>query len=397
MEYVYESKNRCSGCAACLDICPVNAIEMKEDDYGFMFPKINQKKCIDCEQCKNTCPFQNQIALYDALDIKVSQRKNLSRLHKSASGGAFAAYAEEIIKQGGAVIGCKMDNENNAIHCIVNEFDELETLYGSKYVQSSTEGIFKDTKELLDSNKIVLFSGTPCQVAAIKKFLKKDYDNLITVDIICHGTPSNKMFKDYLDLLMKRKKIGKIEKIVFRDKDNGWSYNGKIIANDKNDNTRKYKFSNRIHSYYSLFLDSETYRDVCYECKFACRSRCSDITIGDAWGLKSNDINFNSDLGTSLVIINTEKGNELVNKTKDENIFVNANTEQLLMANEPLNSPSKHSKLRTEILNKYKEVGYLGVDKIFIEKNSRKLPLYYMWSYMPSKIQNFIRKVMGTR
>ena len=196
---LFAEKKNCCGCGACMNVCPKSAIHMEKDEYGFVYPEINIEQCVECGACKRVCAFQNKTTQNKPQRVLAIAGKNDSLVKKSASGGLFATIALAVLEQGGCVYGAVMLHENHKLrihHVCCETKEELERLQGSKYVQSSLGSIFKDVQEKLKKGKTVLFSGTPCQVDALKSYLRKDYEKLLTVDIICHGVPSEQFFND---------------------------------------------------------------------------------------------------------------------------------------------------------------------------------------------------------
>jgi len=219
MEQVLE-KRKCMGCSACMNICPVGAIEMHEDKEGFKRPVINQEKCINCGACRRTCPVLNTQTNQALNKCYACYSKDEHSMANSSSGGIFYLLADYVIKNKGIVIGAAFDKHNKLNHIAINELEDIIHLQGSKYLQSDLRDIFQLIRKNI-KDKLILFVGTPCQVAGLKAFLKKDYDNLITVDIICHGVPSPKLFKKYVTE-MEARENQKLVKYIFRDKTSGW-------------------------------------------------------------------------------------------------------------------------------------------------------------------------------
>ena len=231
---LYPDKSKCCGCGSCAASCPKNAISMKNDENGFRYPVIDPEKCVDCGICLRSCAFQNIKETNIPLAVDAAVRKDREKLKKSASGGMFAVIAEKIISQGGAVYGCSMERVGGKLypmHRKAENLRELSSLLGSKYVQSDLGNVFGDIKKELLTERKVLFCGTPCQVAGLKGFLKKDYENLLTLDLICHGVPSAKMFQDYIAHTEQKRKI-KIENFRFRAKTGRTGLSGEIIYTD---------------------------------------------------------------------------------------------------------------------------------------------------------------------
>lgn len=302
-------ETKCTGCSACANSCPFDAIEMKEDEFGFLYPIVDKNKCKSCGKCKKACPILNQKRNNNLKKPKCyAIMANDEIRMKSSSGGMFTLLAQTILNSGGYICGAAYNKDFSVSHTIINNIDELEKLKGSKYLQSTIGDCYKKIQTLLKDNKQVLFTGTPCQVAGLNNYLGKFYDNLYTAELLCHGTPSYKIFKKYLD---ENYNISDIEAINFRDKKNNWCstkltfYNkdGTIIIKDKNND-----------SYEAGFHQGLFNRKSCAPCQFAKLPRQADITIADWWGIKELAPEMDDKKGTSLVLINNEKGELLLNK-----------------------------------------------------------------------------------
>lgn len=367
-----ENKKDCCGCAACYNICPQNAIEMKEDEFGFVYPYINEDKCTECGLCKKQCAYQkNKKVLNLPQKIYAAQINKGEYLRNSASGGIFVALAKQIISEGGVVYGATLLKENNNLnvkHIRIDKIEELYKLQGSKYVQSDVKEIYKYVKKDLENNVKVLFSGTPCQIYALKNYFnKKEYKNLYTIDIICHGVPNNQMFNRYLNFLEKNFNSDIID-FKFRDKSKKWGLYYKIIFNKKNAITELAHKS----SFYQFFLEGVIYRESCYYCEYATKMRAGDITLGDFWGinkeheLEIKELNIDIDKGVSCILINSSNGECLINKIKSNCIMIESEFSKVSKHNNQLIKASKYKKnKRIKILNLYKEKKYDAVDKYY--------------------------------
>lgn len=306
-----KNKSMCSGCSACKNICPRNAIVMLEDEEGFVYPKINSKFCISCGLCEKVCPILNQKAEEVTLPkAYAAYNKNEKIRMQSSSGGIFTEISNQILKNDGVIFGAVFDENFNVIHDEITNEQDLEKIRGSKYIQSNINFTYKNARQYLQSGREVLFTGTPCQIEGLYSFLGKDFENLYTQDLICHGVPSKKVWRKYLEY---RKKVDNDlpEKLTFRNKENkGWSnyevsfkYCNKVVNIDHNKDL-----------YMKIFLCDALLRPSCYDCKFKKKHRRSDITLADFWGINNVVPDMNDEKGTSLVIVNSKKGEKLLSK-----------------------------------------------------------------------------------
>lgn len=366
----------CCGCGHCSIKCPKNAIEMKEDEYGYVYPYIHKDICINCGVCKRVCQYNKQRKKCDFdKSAYVAVSKDEQILTTTASGGVFTSIAKSFIEKGGIVYGCALLNEKEKFivkHIKLETIDELEKIKGSKYVQSDITSVYEEIKEELKKGNKVLFSGTPCQVAAIKEYTNDD--NLFTIDIICHGVPNNKMLNDYINYIENKEKI-RIKDFKFRDKSKGWGLNYSYTYKDSDNHKYKKKVKPSFESsYYQLFLDSYTYRDNCYSCKYANENRVGDMTIGDYWGIEIEhkeliNKNIYPKKGVSCVILNSPKGELMFEKyTNDVNSY-ESKFEKIKIHNHQLNNPSFKPKDRQELLEVYKNYGFSAVEKFYDRKN----------------------------
>lgn len=300
-------KKNCSGCKACYNICPRNCIEMAQDEEGFSYPKAKVNKCVNCGLCEKVCPQINIYSSDKAYDVPTclaAWNKDKSVRENSSSGGIFTSLAGWIITQDGIVFGAGYDAQHRVIHKEVHKMEELSELRGSKYVQSDINTTYSSAKKYLDMGKSVLFTGTPCQIAGLYNFLQKEYAQLFTCDIVCHGVPSPIVFEKYKQNLEEAYK-SKLTGINFRNKKNGWkSYNVEV----KFENHSEYSKTFIHDAYMKGFLRNYYLRPSCYSCEYAKLPRTSDITLGDFWGIASKYPELDDDKGTSLILINTDKG-----------------------------------------------------------------------------------------
>ena len=355
------NKNDCTGCMACMNICPRKAINIYEDNEGFKFPKINQDLCINCGLCKKVCPVINKME-ENTYNIKAyaCKNKNLESRLKSSSGGVFILLAKYIIKNEGVVFGARFNEKLEVIHDYTDKEENIKLFMGSKYVQSNINDSYKKAKKFLLENKLVLFTGTPCQIEGLLKYLGKDYENLYTQDIICHGVPSPKLWKKYLEYL--KEKNGKIPKTVnFRRKDiAGWNNYQVNYIYDKNE-------ENVHHNddiYMNLFLENIALRNSCYHCKFKKTARKSDITIADFWGIDNIHPKINDEKGISAVLINSQKGERLFKSIKNDIEYYNADITSIEKYNPCLNHAVTYNEKRKDF---FYDLDYINFDEL-IEK-----------------------------
>lgn len=305
---------QCYGCQACHDVCPQKCIAMVADSNGFLIPKINETKCIDCGLCLRVCPSNKKnIKKKEKIELYSLNIKDSNIREKSTSGGAFFAIAQYVISRGGYVYGVAFNDNFEAVHICAENMNEVQRCMKSKYIQSNMEGIYNEIAERTKS-KLVLFSGTPCQVEALSRFPNVNRDNLILVDIICHGVPSPKLWRKYL--IEKEKKYGKIKNIITRDKERyGSSLSETIIEFE---NGKEYREVLDKDDYMRAFMRGYSLRNTCYRCRYKGRNRKSDITIGDFITAMDYIQSANISLGMSLVIANSDKGQQIMQLVNDK-------------------------------------------------------------------------------
>lgn len=313
-------QNHCCGCGECFAICPVQAITMTPSKEGFIYPVVDESKCIHCSKCINRCTFncKNPIGNQgELLGVYAVKHTNPEIRAASRSGGVFTALSDIILDAGGVVYGCKLLNCCDAVHVRATTKEERDAMRGSKYIQSKTYGIFVAVKNDLKSGRWVLFSGTACQVHAVADFCKDvDCSKLLLVDIVCHGVPSPKVWADYLQYLSKvnNKQIAAVD---FRDKKKfGWAdHRETVLFTDGSE------FSGNIFK--DLFFSHYVLRKACFACPYKNLHRVGDITIADCWGIAQHYSEFDDNKGVSLVLVNTEKGTKFFGQLKEtENIPV---------------------------------------------------------------------------
>lgn len=305
------SKKNCCGCKACQLICPKNCVKMVVDDEGFWYPNVDKEKCINCGLCEKSCPILNkQDKSSSELNFYAAYSNNDDIRINSSSGGIFSELAINVLEKNGIVFGCTMNDDFSVSkHIKIQDVNELYKLRGSKYLQSDVSCTYEEIKYFLKNNKKVLFSGTPCQVAGLKSFLG-DYSNdsnLVTVDIICHGTPSPKIWNCYKANLEKSFNSD-IKNVSFRNKSDGWQKYS-LLCEFKNN--KEYKKHSTEDLYLRGFVADYYLRPSCYDCQFKGDNIKSDITLADFWGIDKVNPQFNDNKGTSLVIIHSPKGQQI--------------------------------------------------------------------------------------
>ena len=360
------SLNNCCGCGSCINACPVDALKYDVDKCGFSIPRIDEGKCINCGKCVTACPYNNII------QDQTVENKNESVLKNSSSGGVFAEVARYVLNKEGVVYGCEMDSNFKVSHIRIDSIYNLQSLMKSKYVQSHTGFCYREIKKDLLEGKKVLFSGTPCMVAGLKSFLgKKDFsDKLVTIDVVCHGVPSQKIFDAYLEQKNSHLK-NRIIKYTFRDKVEGrdgmkWytSYetaDGKCLRNWPED------------SYNYYYMMGFTHRDSCYDCPFASPHRYSDITLCDYWEWEKDNLPFSYKDSVSGVVINTDIGESLFEEIREKFILVESNFESLSSHNSALLKPMRKPAERETIMGIWESEGYSGMEKIFSNNYKKQI------------------------
>lgn len=307
-------KKMCTGCSACYSACPIKAIEMGEDENGFITPIVNTAKCRNCGYCSNVCPELNFRLKNSEKQVCLAVMAQNDVREISSSGGVFPILAEYILEKEGYVCGAAWNEKWEVEHKFIHTKDELYQLQESKYVQSNINDTYKKAKKLLETGKYVLFSGTPCQIDGLYHFLGKDYENLLTMDILCHGVPAQKMFKNYLETKYKGKPIKHIQ---FRDKKKGWGAYTTISFEDGHQITMNMQSCMWIMGYLRFYLN----RDSCYNCKYTTKRRIGDFTVGDFWGIEKYYPTYNDKKGTSVVTLNNDKAIQIYNRIKDKFIL----------------------------------------------------------------------------
>ncbi|MBE5851206.1 MAG: 4Fe-4S dicluster domain-containing protein [Lachnospiraceae bacterium] len=338
-------KKNCTGCSACVAVCPQKCIKMKSDEEGFYYPKVDQKKCLECNSCEEVCPIRNTIEEKQfEQEGFVVQNRDSRILAESTAGGAFTAIAQYVIRNGGIVFGVVLNDQYTAEHTWIENESELSLFRGSKYVQSYiSEEVFDKAKSSLDQGRLVCFSGTPCQVEGLKSFLRKDYDNLVTVDVVCRAVPSPMVFKKYIDL--QEGILGsKIRKIRFRDKYYGYKYSTMniITENNQGDYHQGVESDLWLRAYYSGIC----LRPSCYQCQFKKRYRVSDFTMWDCFAVDRYSKELNNDKGVTKLLVHSKKGKKIFKQISSDLMYVRINPDLLVKGTKEMFSSIEYNDRR---------------------------------------------------
>mgnify|MGYP000943720074 CR=1 FL=1 len=385
IEKILVSNANCSGCHACYAICPKNCVSMINDDEGFWYPKVNEKYCINCGLCIAKCPILNEVKKGENLTAYAAQNKDLAVRLNSSSGGVFSLLAEYAIDRGGTVFGAAFDEDLNVHHRGIDKKDNIQLLQGSKYVQSKISDCYQKAKKLLDAGGTVLFSGTPCQIAGLRSFLGKPYENLILVDIFCLGVPSPKVWRKHLENCRNIKKT-RIKSYSFRDKLKGWrNYYTKIDYLDGNFK----RIPHHLNPYMRAFLSAVCLRPSCYSCKFKGMQRHSDVTLADFWGIENIMPAMDDDKGTSLMLVHSEKVENILTSIADKLIIQEVDVEQALVYNSAALRSVKANSKRKQFLSSIEHMPFNLAVKKYCEPSLIKKFLSIIRK-MLSKIKDFI-------
>lgn len=342
-------KADCCGCRACEQICNHNALRMECDEEGFLYPVLDDQKCVDCKLCEGVCPIKNNITRQDLSPlVYAAKNNNADILMKSSSGGIFSVIAAKVLSLEGVVYGAAFDTEMNLRHLRVSSPNDLYRLRGSKYVQSDVGNTYVQVKEDLKKGLYVYYTGTPCQIAGLRLFLRKEYSHLLTSDLICHGTPSQKLFSK-VAAQMEIRKDAKLTDHLFRDKSLiGWSCSSTSFFLRK-EKTMRIRYAPLMKAYFNAFIKGDIMRMVCYSCPFSNEKRVGDITIADFWGVEKFHPNFpHPRKGVSLVMVNTKQGEAFWNLCADSIFSIQSELRYALLSNANLQEPTPFTSQRND-------------------------------------------------
>ena len=390
-DYILQhDSSKCYGCRACEQICPQKAITMQPNEEGFLYPVLDETICIKCGLCSQICPINTDFFDSDGVQrVYAAQYKQEASLMNSSSGGVFSAAADYVLNHGGAVAGCIFDENFTAVHKVSQNPDTIAKMRGSKYVQSDMGHTFLDIKKRLEDGQLVLFTGTPCQVDGLNRFLRKKYDNLYTLDLICHGVPSPALFSEYLKYAEQKK--GSITDIKFRNKKrNGWCSQGSISHSHAGKTKIRTTSPYNDSYYYYYYLQNNISRMCCYSCKYSTVHRVGDLTIGDYWNV--NDVLPSLDIskGISVVLVNNGQGQKLIERIKDKLLLLETDLSSAVKGNGNLSKPCKLPESRKEIYQRIKEQGYAAITK---QDCQYQHLIPFLRKHTPKAVKRFLKKV----
>ena len=375
-----QDKSCCCGCKACAAVCPTKSISFVEDSLGFSYPQIDQATCLHCGRCESVCQYHKEPEVRPAIETFAAKTRDAGVIQNSSSGGVFTELAKEALSQGGVVYGAAFDSALRVAHIRVTTESELVALQKSKYVQSDTGGVFEQVKQDIDQGKLVLFSGTPCQVAALRSYMRKPSDSLICVDVACHGAPSPTDF-ERCKRFIENKYKGKLVRFDFRTKARGWTHMCSFETESESGKRRVFFVKPYQLPYYYFFLHGYSFRDSCYACPYASLNRVGDVTLADCWNVESLKIGFETKNGASLVLANTELGRRFLDSVSSRLERKRVDAAFAASSNQPFRAPCKKPERREALLQDvvktgYREIGgYLSAKELLKETIKGAIPL----------------------
>lgn len=382
---------KCTGCGACVQRCPKQCISWTTKEFGFRYPQIDKQRCINCGLCEQVCPIDKPLNMKLEQKAFAAVHKDFNVLAKSTSGGAFTAIADAIFSREGIVYGVAMTVNMQVKHIRTTNKNEFAALRSSKYVQSDTGSTYKMVERDLRLGRIVLYSGTPCQINGLKHFLRKNYENLYTVDIVCHGVGSQAYFDKYMDFA--RERYGTIKTLRFRSKEYaGWSCGGVVVVVvvSNSDRVKKIPYRDFDNYYYSYFLSGDIYRKSCYSCKYANTRRVGDFSLGDYWGIETLNLPLKTDNGCSLILINNRHAMELLDGM-DDLYKVETTIDQAARCNKQLNMPSMLPGCRKKRLKEFETMSGNEIQEVYLKTHRKYIIKGRLKAILPYRIKLFIR------
>ncbi|MBR3928254.1 MAG: Coenzyme F420 hydrogenase/dehydrogenase, beta subunit C-terminal domain [Clostridia bacterium] len=400
---LFEDQRQCCGCGACQNACPRDAITMKADERGFVYPQINSDLCVECKACLKVCGYQTNPPKAEPRACYAAAAKDAEILQNSSSGGIFSVLAAKILNHGGVVYGAALQwvqDKAATKHMRIETLGDLSAFQGSKYVQSEIGAAYQQCKRDLQIGKEVLFSGTPCQIAGLLAYLGQPFERLLTVEVICHGVPNAQMFQDFLNVLEAREKK-KIADFRFRHKKKGQGTDVRITYRLPDGNVRYVVNNGHLFSYMHYFLNASIYRSNCYSCPFATKERVADITLGDFWGfheeypLVPSESGLDNSRGVSCVLVNSSKGQTAFEKCRVQMFVLDTQFERIACHNEQLNKPSHYNQEYETILGLYQEKGYLAVENYYRKQYFWKRFRLVILSIVPKSGKRTLQRIIG--
>ena len=379
-------KDQCCGCYSCVSSCTQNAIFMRYDVEGFWYPEIDYNKCVNCDICEEKCPNINSNEKISQYKAYICINKNDQIRLKSSSGGIFSVIAEYVIEKNGIVFGAGFDEDLNVCHIFVNNTIDLEKLRGSKYVQSKIGNMYKEVEMFLKNQRLVLFTGTPCQIEGLKMYLDKDYENLICSDFICHGVSSPKVWKKFI-LEKEQEFNSKVKEAYFRNKSKGWKQFSMLL---KFENEKIYRKDLNRDIMLRSFLSNICLRPSCHNCNFKNLEKTSDITLADFWEIDNVYPKMNDGKGISLLVINSKKGEEIFDEISKNIVYRNIDFEKYVSNIETFIKSSKENKNRTAFFDELDNSNLDVIVNKYCKINEKEIIRFLI----PRKIKLIIKKVL---
>ena len=377
-------KKNCCGCHACLQVCPKRCISMTEDNEGFLYPSVDIESCIDCGLCEQVCPMFNPEKPQQPLEVHAAKNPDVVVRMDSSSGGVFSALAEQVIAEGGVVFGAKYDESyTKVVHAYAETKDAISVFRRSKYAQSEIGNTYKEAETFLKQGREVLYSGTPCQIAGLKHYLRREYDKLLTIDIVCHGVPSPLVWREYLKSIVPQEE--KVRYVNMRDKRNGWSSYCIAVRTDK----REICMPASKCVFIEGFLRDLYLRPSCYNCSAKSGRSGSDITLGDFWGVANLHSECADEGGVSLALAWSREGVDVVRSAKCS--VVESNYNNVKVFNPSIERNVAEPKLRGTFWERFEQEGVAAIEMVCRELRPS------LFSRVLTKVKNTIRRIICGR
>lgn len=381
----------CTGCSACFNICPTGSIEMKYDEQGFLFPFIDRQQCCACGKCMDICPvLQDAVNYHTPVGFWAAWSKDMKTLRSSTSGGMFLSLSRYVFSHNGAVAGVRFDKDMHLIHDIAYSESEACAMQGSKYIQSNVGHAYRKVKKLLNSQVLVMFTGTPCQIDGLYSYLGKEYENLITCEVLCHGVGSTKFFEDVIKDYQSGSS-SEAEYVLFRDKKHGWEDSSFTIGFL---NGRRKSLPSYYNTFGYPFSRGQISRLSCLNCKYSSTNRVADITLGDYAGKDKEQYSSKQrKMGISLVLASTEKGRRILEGLEDTVVYDKKDIADISESNPALRKRNHSKERRNEFFDIYLKEGYDAV-KMKFASPSREVVLRYKYRRQINAVYNILKKIL---